>query len=193
VTSKLRFDCPHGALSATYADVAFRKGGAAPSRFALAGGLAVRDKVAGKTWRFLRGRGPESVERALADAPDAAAATRAFPSNRVSCVWLSGGEAWVGTFDAGLCVVDLATNEVRRPAGGPALPREISTVLKTGGLVFAGSYGRGLWVLDVRSGRARPVGGVLGRRVNRLLLVGDLLWIATDRGVSVADISRARP
>lgn len=189
VRSKLRFKTPHGALSATYAEVAYRRGGAAPGRFLLAGGLAVRNKATGRTWHFLRGRGPASLETAIADAKDIVAATRSFPSNRVSSVWLSRGEAWVGTFDAGLCRVDLATGGVARPRAGEFMPKGISTLLKTGDLVLAGSFRRGLWVLDAPAGIARRVDGILGRRVNCLLLVGDRLWVGTDDGVSMVDVA----
>jgi len=193
VSSALRFNNPHGALSGTYAEVAYRKGGASPRRFLLAGGLAVHNKATGETRRFLRGQGPASVEKAIADAEELVTVTRSFPSNRVSSVWLSRGEAWVGTFDAGLCRVDLATGRVSRPRGVELMPRGISTLLKAGDLVYAGSFLRGLWVLDTRAGAARRVGGVLGARVNALLLLGDKLWVGTDDGVSVLDIaSRAR-
>ncbi|MHC4251193.1 MAG: hypothetical protein ACYS9X_18890 [Planctomycetota bacterium] len=194
VKSKLRFKTPHGALSATYADVAYRRGGATPGRFLLAGGLAIRNKTSGRTWHYLRGRGPASLERAIADAKDLVAATRRFPSNRVSSVWLSRGEAWVGTFDAGLCRVDIATGGVARPRAGELMPKGISTLLKVGDLVFAGSFRRGLWMLDAPAGIARRVDGVLGVRVNCILLVGDLLWVGTDDGVSDLSVSRlARP
>ncbi len=194
VKSTLRFKTPHGSLSATYADVAFRRGGASPERFLLAGGLAVRMKATGKTGHFLRGRGPASLESAIAEADDLVAATRDFPSNRVSSVWLSRGEAWVGTFDAGLCRVDLATGRVTSPRAGKFMPSEISTLLRTGDLVVAGSFRGGLWVLDTRAGVARRVAGVLGWRVNCLLLVGDRLWVGTDDGVSVVDaVSPALP
>jgi hypothetical protein len=188
VKSKLRFRTPHGALSATYADVAYRGGGAAPGRFILAGGLAVRNKVTGKTWRFLRGRGPASVETAIAETADLVAASRRFPSNRVSSVWLSRGEAWVGTFDAGLCRVDLATGGVARPRAGELMPKGISMLLKTGDLVLAGSFRRGLWVLDAPAGTARRVDDVLGNRVNCLLLVGKRLWVGTDDGVTAVNV-----
>ena len=194
VRSKLRFKTRRGALSATYGTVAYRRGGATPGRFVLAGGLAVRNKATGKTWRFLRGRGPASVETAIAEAADLVAASRRFPSNRVSSVWLSRGEAWVGTFDAGLCRVDLATGGVARPRAGEQMPKGISTLLKAGDLVLAGSFRRGLWVLDAPAGTARRVDGVRGERVNCLLLVGDRLWVGTDDGVTVVDVAAlARP
>jgi len=191
VRSVLRFETPRGALSGTYAEIAYREGGASPGRFLLAGGVAVREKATGRTLRFLRGRGPASVERAIAEAEERVGVSRSFPSNRVSSVWLSRGEAWVGTFDAGLCRVDLATGRVERPRAAELMPRGISTLLKAGDLVYAGSFLRGLWVLDARAGSARRVGGVLGRRVNRLLLVGDTLWVGTDDGVSALRIAPA--
>jgi hypothetical protein len=187
VRSKLRFKTAHGALSATYADVAYRRGGATPERFLLAGGIAVRNKSTETTSHFVRGRGPASVERAIADAKDLVATTRKFPSNRVSSVWMARTDAWVGTFDAGLCRVNLATGNVTRPRGSEGMPKDISTLLKMGDLVFAGSYHLGLWVLDVDAGVSRRVDGVLGRRVNCLLLHGDILWVGTDEGVSVVN------
>lgn len=110
----------------------------------------------------------------------------------MSAVWLSGGEAWVGTFDAGLCRVDLATGGVARPRAGE-LPGEISTLLRSGDLVYIGSFGSGLWVLDAPAGAARRVDGVLGRRVNCLMLAGDALWVGTDAGVSVVEVRAAAP
>jgi ankyrin repeat protein len=110
-------------------------------------------------------------------------------SNYVSDAWLSGSKVWVGTFDAGLTRMDLATDEVTRPAGSRSVPKDISVLFERDGRLYIGTFTHGLFILDVASGKALQVSGVPGKRISLLVPLGDELWVGTDQGVVVVDLA----
>ena len=152
-----------------YRMVAYRKGGARPVRFVDTFGIRVREKRSGRTIAYDESRG--------------------LPSNRVSSVWLSGDTAWVGMFDAGLCLVELTTGTVSRPTGCDEVPSDVSVLAERDGKLFVGTFKHGLHVLDVAESRAYHVTGVLSKRVNCMIVSGGDLWVGTDDGISLVRAS----
>ena len=114
-------------------------------------------------------------------------------NDNVYAVWYdkSGGSLWIGT-EHNLLSRNLATGETRTVSSGSTFNQIVPS--PSGDILLASEFG--LKILNPQSGSIQTIGhdasspqnGLPSNTIHQIYCDGDIIWIATDRGVAVTQL-----